>query len=235
MLVLLLLACLDTSVDDSGKDTDPDTGDTCDTLVAALYAEAAEVRACTDASECGQPIVGTSCGCTNNWVARADADLSALAALLEQVGAEECDAGLESDCSCPAAYGYACEGGECTWDYADASAGLPDCRADAGAGTTFDAVAVSGDELVLDVSYGGGCGAHAFTLCWPEPTFMESSPVQVDLEVFHDSGGDDCDAWISEEVRLDLTPLKDAWVDAYRATTGEITVHVHGYTVSYTF
>ena len=46
-------------------------------------------------------------------------------------------------------------------------------------------LSVDGDVLSVIVSYGGGCERHDFEMCWPEPSFMESEPVQVNLEIWH--------------------------------------------------
>ena len=53
----------------------------CEAIVEEFAAETAEIRSCTAAAECGQVLAGTSCGCTRNWVARADADLAEWEAL----------------------------------------------------------------------------------------------------------------------------------------------------------
>ena len=106
--------------------------------------------------------------------------------------------------------------------------------ADDGDPTSVDAAAITGDTLSLDVSYSGGCETHRFQICW-QGGFAESAPVQVGLELWHDAAGDTCEAALSETLTFDLTPLKEAWQDAYGAESGEITVHTGGGTVSYNF
>ncbi len=64
------------------------------------------------------------------------------------------------------------------------------------------------------MSYSGGCETHSFRLCWPEPSFMESEPVQTNLEIIHDGPPDPCDAYPTEVVSFDLSPLKAAWIDS---------------------
>ena len=102
-------------------DGDPDncatTYETCGELMAAFAAETAVVRSCSSDAECGTPLVGTSCGCTKNWVARLDADTTCFYSLINQAGALDCDLGLFSDCSCPEADGFVCAGGTCAWNY----------------------------------------------------------------------------------------------------------------------
>jgi hypothetical protein len=84
---------------------------------AEFDAELRRQQSCTAATECGQVIQGSSCGCTRDLVARNDADISKLRALLnEQIGSDRCTL-LASTCDCPEADGFACTNGLCTWNY----------------------------------------------------------------------------------------------------------------------
>lgn len=238
-LLPLLAACVFVMDGDHKRDRDRDVDDrTCEDVVAELYAEAEDIRACTDASECGQVLHGTSCGCTRDWVARLDADTTRFEALMDEDAVHECGAIGDSTCDCPEADGFDCVAGECTWNYVDQVEPPSDFSAcDGDAGDPYDVldVSLSGDTLALVVAYGGGCETHEWTICWPDQTFAESYPVQVWLEPLHDANGDMCDAWIEEAVGFDLTPLRLAYTDAYRTETGAITIHVAGETVEYTF
>lgn len=92
--------------------------DVCEAIVDDFLAETAQIRSCGADAECGQVLSGTSCGCTNNWVARADADLSTWEALRQTANDEGCPIpGGISTCDCPAADGFACVEGTCTWNY----------------------------------------------------------------------------------------------------------------------
>jgi hypothetical protein len=96
----------------------PAAVDTCGPIEMDFAAETAAVRACETDDECGQVISGTSCGCTRNWVARIDADLSAFEEIRNKLEANSCELpGTISTCDCPAADGFACEQGICTWNY----------------------------------------------------------------------------------------------------------------------
>jgi hypothetical protein len=117
-----------------------------------------------------------------------------------------------------------------------------DCRAEDGddydIGSLEDQqapVRVEDDTLFVTVGHSGGCETHDFQICWPDQMFMESAPVQVSLELWHDAHGDGCEAYLTEELAFDLAPLRDAWHDAYGAGPGTITIHVGGETVDYTF
>lgn len=109
-----------------------------------------------------------------------------------------------------------------------------DCRAADGDATWYESASVSGDTLSIDVSYGGGCETHDFQICW-DGLFLESEPVQVGLEVWHDAHGDACEAEISETLTFDLSPLKQAWQDGYQQESGTITIHTEAGSVTYTF
>lgn len=109
------LACITA---DLTLNMDEATEATCEALGTAFDAEFVEVRGCEEASECGQVLSGYSCGCTNNWVARLDADPAELDALAQQGQTLECNwAFFKSDCSCPEADGFTCrEDGICDWN-----------------------------------------------------------------------------------------------------------------------
>ncbi len=89
--------------------------DSCQRIDAEREKELARVQACSVAADCGQPITGSSCGCTRNLVARKDADLTDYLKL-QQLAAEACDVG-GSTCDCPEADGFACVNERCTWNY----------------------------------------------------------------------------------------------------------------------
>lgn len=94
-----------------------EVADTCGPIENDYATELAEIRACTEDSECGQVLVGTSCGCTRNLVARNDADLADYEEIRTKAQLNECDIGGFSTCDCPAADGFACDAGVCTWNY----------------------------------------------------------------------------------------------------------------------
>ena len=112
---------------------------------------------------------------------------------------------------------------------------LPGCSSAAGDAFELVEASISGDRLATVVAYSGGCAEHDFTLCWPEPVFLESDPVQVNLEILHDGHGDACEAYPSESRDFDLAPLAAAWRAAYGAGSGELTIHLHGQTLAYRF
>jgi len=108
---------------DAPSDAPPaDATDVCATWVASVENAYAEIRSCTDASQCGQDIP-LGCGCTRNPVARLDADVDAFRALLADrptaADGSPCpdpDVPQGSTCDCPPADGYLCTDGACEWN-----------------------------------------------------------------------------------------------------------------------
>lgn len=98
----------------------------------------------------------------------------------------------------------------------------------------LESLSVRGDDLSIGIAYGGGCEEHDFRLCW-DGTFMETYPVQVDLELIHDAHGDTCMAYVMESVRFSLVPLREAWIEAYGTESGSIRIDVGGYSTLYDF
>ena len=208
---------------------------TCEDVSAEFTAEAEAIRSCEVAADCGIDLAGTSCGCTRNWVARADADTTTFYDLIDEAAEAECDLGLASTCDCPAADGFDCVEGVCTWDYITESDTLPACAAADGDDYDLEGARVEGDTLYAELAFSGGCADHDFTLCWPDQAFMESWPVQAALEIQHEDNDDACDGWLYEERAFDLVPLQQAWRAEYGGGDGEIVVRLGALSLSYEF
>lgn len=67
------------------------------------------------------------------------------------------------------------------------------------------------DLLLLTVRYGGGCKEHEFELYW-DGLFMESNPLQVKLELSHNSNEDMCRALLTDELYFNLSIIKSRLV-----------------------
>ena len=95
---------------------------------------------------------------------------------------------------------------------------------------------VVSDSLVVEVEHGGGCREHRYQLL-AGSVFAESHPVQTWLRVSHDDGDDVCKALLRRELRSSLAPLRELYQRSYQTGTGEITLHVRGFSarVSYKF
>jgi len=79
---------------------------------------------------------------------------------------------------------------------------------------TIRSASISGSELRITVEFGGGCAEHHFSLLH-SGLFMESLPVQTNLQLTHDAEGDRCRALLGRELVFDLTPLRHAYLEAY--------------------
>ncbi len=90
---------------------------------------------------------------------------------------------------------------------------------------------IDGDDAILSVSYGGGCRDHYFSLYMSPATFMESDPVQANLYLRHLGNDDMCEAYITEELRFDLSPIADLFRRTYRPG-GTIQLNMFEYFVS---
>ncbi|HEV2149926.1 MAG TPA: hypothetical protein VGR37_21185 [Longimicrobiaceae bacterium] len=106
---------------------------------------------------------------------------------------------------------------------------------------TITSAAMQGDVLVLEVTFGGGCGQHDFAL-YASNVWLESDPVQVNVALAHDGHGDPCRALLSRELRFDLSPLAAAYRRSYgRGGTVVLRLREPGgsgaatHTVRYTF
>jgi hypothetical protein len=138
-----------------------DAGSACDSLVNELKSTLSSVQKCTAAADCGQPIPGSSCGCTRDLVARKDADLTSYLDLRSKVSELGCATDGGSTCDCPSADGFACINNVCGWNYANT---LPDPTCEpveaaelcvrGKAGTDGEQIA-AGDPLQVTVRSGG--------------------------------------------------------------------------------
>ncbi|MFX0063123.1 MAG: hypothetical protein ACFFC7_13175 [Candidatus Hermodarchaeota archaeon] len=92
---------------------------------------------------------------------------------------------------------------------------------------SINSIELNNDILKVKVSFGGGCKDHSFALI-ASRGFMESDPVQVNVLLSHDASNDLCEALITQDLAFDLSPLKEAWQQAYQQTSGTIIIHLEG-------
>jgi len=126
-------------------------------------------------------------------------------------------------------------GSDDSGDGGGTSLGLPACPDDGFAHDPDWVNETTTGNLELVVSYSGGCEEHFFELCWPDATFMESDPVGARLQLWHSGAPDPCEAWIEEELTLDVTPMADAWHAAYGAGSGEMVLYIGDFATWYRF
>jgi len=87
----------------------------------------------------------------------------------------------------------------------------------------INSASLAGDSLNMNLPYRGACNSHDFTLF--ASSFMESFPVQVNLNMRHLGYGDPCDAYPSEDLIFNLQPLRDSYVEFY-GSTGQINLNL---------
>ena len=83
-----------------------------------------------------------------------------------------------------------------------------------------NAAAITGDVLTLNVSYSGGCAAHAFTLVVSE-SFAGRSPATLAGRVAHDANGDSCEAYPTEDYEFDLGVIRTRYRAVFGGRAGE--------------
>ena len=88
-----------------------------------------------------------------------------------------------------------------------------------------DGPVIEGDTLTITVSFGGGCATHDFTLV-TGAAFMESDPVMLDAHLIHDGHDDPCEAYLTEHVAFDLTPIRALYQEAYGADAGVVVLSI---------
>lgn len=71
---------------------------------------------------------------------------------------------------------------------------------------TILAARFEGDQLIVQVRYGGGCRRHDFRVLW-NGALRESNPPQADFLLTHDGHADPCRALRSETLRIDMLDL----------------------------
>lgn len=79
---------------------------------------------------------------------------------------------------------------------------------------TINGAKINGDCLEILLSFGGGCKAHEFVMTYQKlPNFDKYSG---QLILGHNSHGDMCEAYITQTVSFDLSPLKEQDKDMIR-------------------
>lgn len=106
-----------------------------------------------------------------------------------------------------------------------------ECPSDDALAMVIDAE-IEGDTLIATVGH-SGCDQAEVTPCW-DGSFMESFPVQVALDLAI-GPAQACDAYFEFETQIDLTPLKQAYADAYGGGAASMVVNLDGASILYEF
>jgi hypothetical protein len=92
----------------------------------------------------------------------------------------------------------------------------------------LEGIAIVEDTISLNVTYSGGCKEHCFSLYMSPASFLESSPVQANLYLRHNSNGDACEAFINKAVSFNLRPIAELYKSLY-GSYDEIIINVFEY------
>ena len=70
---------------------------------------------------------------------------------------------------------------------------------------TINSVTIDDQKLkmFIEVSYAGGCKKHEFNLVWPD-AIIAIYPPQFSIILNHDANGDNCEAYLTELLEIDL-------------------------------
>lgn len=85
---------------------------------------------------------------------------------------------------------------------------------------TFNSVGIEGDCMTVSFSYGGGCEELKVKLIDSESEGFSLPPTRF-LRLSLDDD-DNCEAWVTEEISFDLTPLR-------RGDSGEFYIDLQGW------
>lgn len=88
---------------------------------------------------------------------------------------------------------------------------------------TIDEAEIVGNQLVLKVTYGGGCQEHEFKLIGSEMISKSLPPIRA-IKLIHNGNNDMCKALIMQTLKFDISAF------AYKQEKGsEITLRLDGY------
>lgn len=80
------------------------------------------------------------------------------------------------------------------------------------------------NSLIVDISFGGGCEEHEFSL-YGFPAFKSERMIQADLYLSHNGKGDLCKRMVQKTLIFNLSPLLDACNQQFGR--GQVSLRVH--------
>ena len=57
-------------------------------------------------------------------------------------------------------------------------------------------------------------------------TFQEPAPVQLGIYLFHHASQDPCEAWLTERLRFDLSPIRELYRTVYGVDSGVVVLRL---------
>jgi len=95
-------------------------------------------------------------------------------------------------------------------------------------------IEIIGDSIVINLSYSGGCREHEFRLI-AQKYFGESDIPKAELVLSHNSNFDPCEAYLTEEYKFVLLPLKFEYYKKFGKESGSIRLVLDEREVIYSF
>jgi hypothetical protein len=89
--------------------------------------------------------------------------------------------------------------------YPQATLGSTDQKSDP---YTINSIVIEGNFMIIDVSYGGGCETHEFSLFGNEAS-SKSIPPNRSIQLVHNSKGDFCKAVVTETLKFSISILAE--------------------------
>lgn len=96
---------------------------------------------------------------------------------------------------------------------------------------TINSVSVNGNEMMINLSYSGGCNEHEFKM-YGNVNISKSLPPIRSIQLYHNNNGDSCKALITKDIHVDIKSL------AYKQEKGStIYLKLEGWKdrITYTF
>ena len=87
---------------------------------------------------------------------------------------------------------------------------------------------IEDDELSVEMSFGGGCKDHHFTLVIASE-FAESDPVQLSAEIAHDANNDMCEAYLTQTRVFSLELVRKRYQDVYGPGEAKVALVIKGF------
>lgn len=85
---------------------------------------------------------------------------------------------------------------------------------------------IENNELVMSVSYSGGCATHLIDL-YAYTGILKSNPPQMNLVLSHNANNDMCEAYITKTIRFDLNKIKE-YLGGQVGGTGTVILNIGG-------
>lgn len=91
---------------------------------------------------------------------------------------------------------------------------------------TVNSASIEKDELLLSVSYSGGCANHFIEL-YSYTGILKSNPPQMNLVLSHNANKEMCEAYITKSFRFNLNALKE-YLGKQMGVTGTVILNIAG-------